>query len=236
MRLALRANATHASWLAALLLAAAPAHAADATFTTETSFVAAAGATVIESFESLAGSLRGLAPIAAPLLTVSTTSTPIGVQSAPDTPNNGFGAAATDGTHYVSVYAPNVSQGTIRIDLASPGKVFGFNITDIGEVAGTLVLRTDVGAFAGGVTLATYAGGSPSGTVFFYGLTQNTAFNSVFITVNGLDEAYGFDKVYVGAVPEPAAAWLLLTGLLGLGGGYARRAHRIGARHATRAC
>jgi hypothetical protein len=202
--------------VAPLVVAGLAAHAADTTFSSEAGFVAAAGATLIESFESLAGTARGLAPIAAPLLTVTTTSTPIGVQTGPDAPNSGFGAAATDGTHYVSVYLPNVSQGTIRIDLASPGKVFGFNIMDIGEVAGTLVLRTDVGAFAAGVTLATYAGGSPSGTVFFYGLTQNTAFSSVFITVNGLDEAYGLDKVYVGAVPEPHAALLMGAGALAL--------------------
>lgn len=199
----------------ALVSAATAAQAADATFTDETSFTLAAGSTVIESFESLAGSLRSLSPVVAPLLTATPEVAPVGVQTAANNPSNGFGATATDGSHYLSVYLPNLPQGSLRLDLAAPTRVIGFNITDVGETDGTVSLRTDTGAFVGGVTLLSFAAGSLSndGKVFFVGLTQDQPFSSVTLTVTGVDEAYGLDKVYLQPVPEPATALSLLAGL-----------------------
>ena len=209
----------------ALLSLSGLAHAANTTFTNEGSFVAAAGSTVVESFEALAGRSRVLSPVVTPLLTATPGTAPLGVQTAPDTPDNGFGAAATDGTHYLSIYLPNAAQGTLRFDLGSPSKVFGFNIIDVGEATGTVTLRTNAGAFAGGVTLLSFPPTFGNGAVFFIGLTQDIAFTTVFLDVSGLDDAYGIDKVYIQAVPETASAWSLLAGLAALGL-RARRRHR----------
>jgi hypothetical protein len=192
------------------------ATAADATFTTEAAFVAAAGATRLESFETVATGLRGSAPVAAPLFTVTGLTAPIGVQSGPNTPNDGFGAGATDGTRYLSVYLPNQPQGTLRFDLASATTVFGFNIMDVGETTGTVSIRTNSGAFSSETLLASYPPNLGNGNVQFFGLTQNLPFTQVFVTVSGSDDAFGIDKVSVIAVPEPAAALLLLVGLVAL--------------------
>jgi hypothetical protein len=187
--------------------------AANATFTTETSFVAAAGPVAIESFETTAPRLRAASPLATPLFALSGGTTGIGVQSGTDNPEPAFGAVATDGTRFVSVYLPNQPQGTLVFDLLTPAKAFGFNITDVGEANGVITLRTDVGAYAAGINVATYPPTFANGNVQFYGLTQDTPFTRVFLTVTGLDDAYGLDKIYVTPVPEPVSALLMLMGL-----------------------
>lgn len=206
---------------AALLTAALAwplaARAGDASFSDEAAFAAAAGPMRVESFEALAASARGLAPVVAPWFTASSVDAPIGVQDGPDSPQPGYGAQATQGSHYLSVYLPNLPQGTLRFDLATPATAFAFDLVDVGETAGTVHLRTDAGAYAAGLTLATLAGDlADNGRVRFFGITQTTPFSSVFLTVDGIDEAYGVDRVQLSAVPEPAQALLWLGGLAAL--------------------
>jgi hypothetical protein len=199
--------------LAALSAAPGLAAAADQSFSSEAAFLLATGATSFESFESLAGAARSLAPIVAPLLTVTPIDAPVGVQTGPASPENGFGAVATEGSHYLSVYLPNLPQGSLRITLAAPATAFGFNISDLGETAGTLTLQTNAGGFAGGLTLASYPALLGNGNVQFFGIQQDTPFTEILLTASGVDDAFGLDKLYVSAVPEPAHAALLLAGL-----------------------
>jgi hypothetical protein len=200
---------------AALMACAAvgPVWAVNSVFSTETSFVAAAGAASIESFETTAPRVRGTAPVSTALFTLTGGSTPIGVQSGVDNPEPAFGAVATNGVRFVSVYLPNQPQGTLVFDLLSPARAFGFNITDAGETSGVVTLRTDTGAYAAGIDVASYPPGLANGSVQFFGLTQDQPFTRVFLTVTGLDEAYGLDKVYVTAVPEPTTVSLTVAGL-----------------------
>lgn len=209
------------------------ASAADATFNTENSFVIAAGSTVIESFETTASSARSGAAVAATLFTVAPllpSTALIGVNSAPDSPNPGYGAFATDGTRYFTVYAPGTSQGSLVFNLAAPTTVFGFNIIDYGEAAGgVLNIATNAGGYSTGVQLASYAFPTlGNGNAQFFGITQTAAFTQVVLFASGIDDAYGLDKIYLSASPvsESGTAAMTLAGLASLAGlRIARRRH-----------
>jgi MYXO-CTERM domain-containing protein len=197
--------------LAALAL---PAAAGDGSFTDEAAFAGAAGGVSIEGFESLAPSVRSNAPVLTPRFKITALSAGIGIQSGPDGPNIGFGGGATDGTHWLSVYQPGEAPGTLRFDLQAGSRAFGLQLSDVGEIDGTVSLRTDAGAFAGGVTLLSYPPTVSNGTVQFIGLTQAQAFHHVYLTITGVDEAFGIDRVQLSVVPEPAPAAMALAGLL----------------------
>jgi len=205
---------------AAAAATAAPAFAADGTYTTEAGFLLAAGSTSTgistESFEGLAGRSRSQLSIATAGFVIATAGAAIGVQTGNDTPDAGFGGSATDGTHWVSVYLPNQPQGSVTFTFTNPTLVFGLNLTDLGEVGGSVVLTTNAGAYASGVTLLSFPPTVGSGAVNYVGLTQSTPFTSVTLNVSGLDEAYGLDKVSISAVPEPATSLSLMAGLAGL--------------------
>ena len=197
--------------------------AADATFTSEPTFLAASGGLLMESFESLPGSVRALNPIVTPLMTLVPGVAAIGVQTGPTTPQDGFGASASNGSNYVSVYAPNAAPGTLTFNLAQPSTAFGFTLSDAAEVAGFIRLATNVGAFSGGVDIYSFSSGQGNALQLFVGLTQDLPFTQVRLTLNGFDEAYGVDEVYITAVPEPTTAWSLAAGLLGVAAALRRR-------------
>lgn len=203
----------------ALCLASLPVvgSAANLTFTNAGAFAGAAGSVTVESFETLPGSARTAGvPVVTPVLTVSSPSAPLGVQDGPNTPSDGFGAVATDGTHYVSIYRPNEPPGTLTITLAAPARAFGFDLVDVEVLGSHISLSTDAGAFAGGVILETVAGNIGTGSLRFFGITQDQAFSKVFLTIDGLDDAVGLDNIRVAPVPLPAPALLLGAGLAAL--------------------
>lgn len=197
-----------------LTLAALPAvgNAANLTFTNAGAFATAAGATTVESFETSAASARAVGPIVTPLLTVSSPLTPLGVQDGANSPSDGFGSFATDGTHYLSAYRPNQPVGTLTFTLAAPALAFGFDLTDIETGGSHISIATDIGGFAGGVILETVAGNTGNGSLRFFGITQDQAFSTVFLTIDGFDEAVGIDNVRVAPAPVPLPAPALLLG------------------------
>jgi hypothetical protein len=217
-------------------LGMAEGHAADATFTSESLFQAAAGTTVLESFESVAARARANTPVVAPLLTVNPLDgAMIGIQDGANSPGSGFGSYATEGTRYLLSYVdpvpgvfpgPDVLQptGTLHFALNGPARAFGLTITDVGEVNGTVVLRTGNGGFVGGVTLLSFPPTAGNGGQFFIGLTQDESFTDVYLTVSAPDEAFGVDRLLVASVPEPAEYALLLAGLVLVGAAVRRRA------------
>lgn len=217
---------------ASLMVAAAGA--ADQTFTSESAFGLAAGATSLESFEAPAviAVTRSTASVATPLFTVTPDAALIGVQSSSTTPEDGFGSYPVSGNQYLFSYNPNLPSGTLRFSFNAPTYAFGFTLTDAGEADGTISLRTNAGAFVTAQVLATFPPLSGNGSLFFFGLTQNTAFTEAYVTVTGIDEAFGIDAVHVSAVPEPTQALLLAAGL-GLIGAWSRRG-RITGRGAAR--
>ena len=214
--------------VACMAFGTAHVRAADATFTSEVLFQAAAGTTAMESFETVAARLRANTPVVAPLFAVNPLSgAMIGIQDASSSPGDGFGSYATDGARYLLSYVDPISgnsqsTGTLHFALNAPARAFGLTLTDIGEADGTVVLRTGNGAFVAGATLLSFPPQTGNGGQFFIGLTQDASFTDVYLTVSGLDEAYGVDRVLVASVPEPAEYALLLAGLA-LVGAAARR-------------
>ena len=218
-----------ASVAACMAFGATHVRAADATFTSESLFQAAAGSTVMESFESVAARLRANTPVVAPLLTVNPLAgAMIGIEDVSVSPGGGFGSYATDGTRYLLSYVdpvpgtfpdPAVLQptGTLHFALNGPARAFGLTITDVGEVDGTVKLFTGNGAFVGGVTVLSFPPTAGNGGRMFIGLTQDTSFTDVYLTVSALDEAYGVDRILVASVPEPAEYALMLAGLVLVG-------------------
>lgn len=214
--------------LLAALWAATHAQAASQTFTSEASFLAAVPGRSMESFEALQGTLLGPASIVTPLLSLSVSAPGLAVQTGANTPQPGYDTSASDGSHYVLVYAGAVAPGTLTITFAQPVTAFGFTTSDVGDSAtraGALRLTTNTGTYASGVDVLNLPDVQPSGATHFIGLAQAQPFTQVQLTLGGFDEAY----LATSAVPEPESWALMATGLMGLG--WRARKSR---RHATR--
>lgn len=200
----------------------ATVQAAVTTYTDAAQFLAATGNPTAESFEQLTPKNRAFDPISVPGFSLTGLTAPVGVQNGADSPETGFGASATDGAQYLLIYLPGDAPGTLRFDLAAPAIGFGLYLTDLGEAGGTLTVSTDLGEAQNTVTLANFSPALGGGSVLFFGFTQTTPFTQIFLSTNGIDEAYGLDQVSVQTVPIPAAGWLFLSGLLAVAGRYRR--------------
>lgn len=207
-------------------LAATPnASAAEADFLSNLS-----GGVGTENFEGLSGS----APLALsfPGSTGSITANLTGgngsVESVTPGSTNGAGRYAISGSNYWEVSAGG--GGNFAVEFSTAVSAFGFYGIDIGDFGGQLELE-----LAGGetqtVTVPTTegSGGSTDGSVFYFGLIQTDpadAFTSVsFLTTTGGGDVFAFDDLTIGdqgqvelnPVPLPAAGWMLIAALGGLG-------------------
>jgi len=225
-------SARRALALLAALCAAANVHASQ-TYTSEASFLAAVPGLSMESFEALDGTSLGPASVVTPLLSLSVSMPGLAVQTGPNTPQSGYDTSASDGSHYVLVYAGAVAPGTLTITFAQPVTAFGFTSSDIGDSAvraGVLRLTTNTGAYASGVDVLNLPDIELSGATHFIGLAQAQPFTQVQLSLGGFDEAYGIDEIYLATapVPEPESWALMAAGLLGLAGLRRRNTSRRG--------
>ena len=195
-------------------------------YTSEASYLAAAGNVSFESFEGVTPRVRSTDPVTVSAFTVTPSPGLLGVQNGANSPETGFGASAIDGNQYLFMYRPNLSAGTLQFDFTHPTNTFGFYITDAGETSGSLTFHTNAGESVNETTLITYPPTLANGNVEFFGITQATPFTSLSFTSTGIDDSYGMDKVYTRSVSVPAPGSLAIAcvgGFVGLFGRLRRR-------------
>ena len=111
------------------------------------------------------------------------------------------------------------------VEFSAPVSAFGFYGTDIGDFNGQLKIRLIDSSDVSVDKLVESTQNGPDGSLLFWGFIDPTATYKKIefdFTAEGAD-GFGFDDFVVGdpkqisPVPLPAAAWLLLSGLGGLG-------------------
>jgi len=135
----------------------------------------------------------------------------------------GAGRFATSGSQFVET----PGGGDFEITFDSAIAAFGFYGTDLGDVNNNLAITlTDTANVETTFTLAT--AGKPSGGLIFWGFVDTVSEYTkiAFDNVPGGGDVFGFDDMTIGdvnqivnppAVPLPAAGWMLLAALGGLG-------------------
>ena len=182
-------------------------------YTDESSFLAAAGTTKLESFEGLTPGVRAISFS----LTDFTLSAPSVLPTAPPLevyPMPYLGAYATDGVQWMAYDQKNPNE-ILRFDFSSPINSFGLNVTDWGDWTylgnPSLIFSNNAGDNA---TVATPP--LNDGNHIFFGIINaDTSFTRVELLSQPSPVFYGVDEVYYGTggvIPEPST----LTGLTGM--------------------
>jgi hypothetical protein len=210
-------NPLIASLAVAVTLLGGAAQAALTTYTSEAAFTSGVVNLQLEGFEAVAAATRSGGSVNTSAFKVTPVgSALLGVQDGPTSPENGNGASAVDGTHYLYSYLEQQPTGTLRFDLSSASRAFGLYITDAGEASGQIIFQTDGGQTLTPLVAYNFPNNGLGNQVLFFGFAQDIEFKSVFLTITGFDEAYGVDKVYSQSaltVPEPGTGVLLLGAL-----------------------
>ncbi len=183
------------------------------TFNSEATFLAAISDPTLESFESLiptnTGTLGG---------SITTSNFTVAVTGAGDVAGLfdtltlvGSGISATDGSN-VAVFGTSASFPGTTIVFTFPDFIdaFGFNITDFGDLDGSLLYSTGSGEFG---TIATAPAEGGDGSLLFFGLTTDIHFTTFTIQNTAFDDGIGIDELYFTEAPEPSTLALFATGL-----------------------
>ena len=175
-------------------------------FNNEIDFLNATGPLSFEGFEGLtANNSVSLGSIIASDFVVTASNTGLGIFNTPIA-----GQFATEGKQFLAHQSGlNITTTfTFNYEINS----FGFDLIDYGDWGtGQLTLVNDAGDNA----VVAVAGGG-DGNVQYFGLISDFMFTEAIFTNTISGEAFGFDKVSFGVVPEPATLSLLAIGGLTL--------------------
>jgi len=199
------------------------------TFNSEATFLAAISDPTLESFESLtATNTASTTPITTPNFTVGVTGAGDLMGLFDTLTLVGSGISATDGSN-VAIFGTSASFPGTTIVFTFPDFIdaFGFNITDFGDLDGSLLYSTGSGEFG---TIATAPADGGDGSLLFFGLTTDIHFTTFTIQNTAFDDGIGIDELYFTEAPEPSTLALFATGLALLAFlGWRRRRHRTHA-------
>ena len=187
------------------------------TYSSESEFLAATGASLMESFETVEPIPAPGSPIVTTYFTV-TPDSPVPsdfyLTNLVNTPSGG--SHPTDGDWWIHVGTPYNVGGTIILDFSHPINHFGFSVVDFGDgEAGSLLIRNDVGDT---YTIKTVPPLLADANEFFFGLVNTSqTFTHVEIEATTVSDGMGFDEFYfTNSVPEPSSLALSGVGVFSL--------------------
>jgi hypothetical protein len=188
------------------LMCAAQIQAALDIYHNEADFLNAAGPLSFEGFEGfLANNRNSLLTITASGFVVSASNAELGIFDSTIS-----GQYATEGHQYLDHQSD--LEVTTTFAFNDHINAFGFDLIDFGDWgSGQLTLLTDAGD-----QVVVALSGAPDRNVQYFGLISDVMFTQAIFT-NTIDgEAFGFDRVSYGVIPEPATLILMGLGLLAL--------------------
>lgn len=165
-----------------------------------------------------------LPTISFPGSTGSITATLSGGGTSIETGGNLGGRFPTSGSNFVETG----NGGDFNVSFSSAISAFGFFGTDIGDIGNSLSLElTDINGVVTNLAVGNTVSGA-SASVLYFGFidTTNSYTNIGFVNEPGGGDVFGFDDLTIGdleqitnppPVPLPAAGWLLVGALGGLG-------------------
>ncbi len=172
----------------------------------------------IEDFEAPTALPNIAFPVSSGTVTASLTGGAASLSSAP-----GAGRFATSGTTFVEVDGG----GGFNISFNSAISAFGFYGTDIGDFGGSLsIALTAVGGAVTNINIPNSTSANNAGLLFFGFLDLTETYTNIAFFNSSGSDFFGFDDMIVGdrqqivnppAVPLPAAGWMLLAGIGGMG-------------------
>ena len=189
------------------------AESATITYTNETAFLAAAGITILEDFESYTIPLQET-PISTTYFDVSTTPILGGTSSFLRIDAGAVGEYhPIDGTRTLAAGSISLDPFMLSFDLATPTTFVGFWVTDFGDGgAGNLSFTNDAGD-----SFVIASSPLTSGNELFFGVINDTSsFTSFSLVKTTTDDGFGVDRIFLSQVPVPPALYLFGSGLIGL--------------------
>jgi len=191
------------------------ANASVISFTNEALFLAAAGPTTTENFDSL---VAGSAVTSLPSIGVTSVTTD-GDHGSTQAEVASLPVYLTDSTHSGNqflaseVASPTFATAGLNFSLSGSATAVGLWVTDVGPLGGFVITLFD-----GATNVGSFTFGAQTVPDSFVGLTSSLAFNRVFVDAENEFDSWGLDDLTLSspsAVPEPTTLALIGSGLAG---------------------
>jgi hypothetical protein len=198
------------------------ANASVISFTNEALFLAAAGSTTTENFDSLAA---GSAVTSLPSIGVSSVTTN-GENGSTQAEVASLPVYLTDSTHSGNQFLasevadPTFATAGLNFSLSGTATAVGLWVTDVSPLGGFVITLFD-----GATNVGSFTFGPQTVPDSFVGLTSSLAFNRVFVDAENEFDSWGLDDLTLNTAQVPEPTTLALLGF-GLAGAVVRRRQR----------
>jgi len=104
-----------------------------------------------------------------------------------------------------------------KLSFTNDIKAIGFFLTDVNDVSASMTVEFADGLGTETLDLESPNGSAGNGEISYVTALFDNSVSSIIFNVNKPNDGWGIDDISVSAVPLPAAAWMLLAGVAGLG-------------------